>query len=47
MRIGEAPAAEIRHRIDLAPDHVIEEPEAKILEQRADAEDVVIGADHP
>ncbi len=47
VRIGEAAAAEIRHRIGLAPDHVVEDPEAEILHDRADAEDVVIGADHP
>ena len=32
---------------DLAPHHVVEDPEAEILQDRADAEDVVIGADHP
>ena len=47
MRVGEAPAAEIRHRIGLAPDDVVQDPEAQILQDRADAEDVVIGADHP
>ena len=45
--IGEAPAAEIRHRVGLAPDDVVEDPEAEILQDRADAEDVVVGADHP
>ena len=43
--VGEAAAAEIRHRIGLAPDDVVEDPEAEILEDRADAEYVVIGAD--
>ena len=47
MRIGEAAAAEIRHRIGLAPDDVVEDPEAEVLHDRADAENVVIGADHP
>jgi hypothetical protein len=47
MRVGEAPAAKIRHGIGLAPDHVVEHPEAEILQGRADAEDVVIAADHP
>ena len=47
VRIGETAAAEIRHRVRLAPDHVVEDPEAEILHDRADAEDVVIGADHP
>ena len=47
MRVGEAPAAEIRHRVGLAPDHVVEDPESQLLQDRADAEDVVVGADHP
>ena len=47
VRIGEAAAAEIRHRIGLAPDHVIEDPEPEVLHDGADAEDVVVGADHP
>src|SRR5262249_12893920 len=28
MRVGEAPAAEVRHRVGLAPDNVVENPEA-------------------
>ena len=47
VRVGEAAAAEIRHRVRLAPDHVVEDPEAEVLQDRADAEDVVVGADHP
>ena len=47
MRVGEALAAEVRHRVGLAPDHIVHDPEAEILQDRADAEDVVIGADHP
>ena len=47
MRVGEAAAAEIRHRVGLAPDDVVEDPEAEVLQRRADAEDVVIGADDP
>ena len=47
VRIGEARALEIRHRIGLAPDDVIEDPEAGILEDAADAENIVIAADHP
>ena len=43
--VGEAPAAEVRHRIGFAPDDVVEDPEAEVLQDRADAEDVVIGAD--
>ena len=45
--VGEAAAAEIRHRIGLAPDDIVENPEAEVLHDGADAEDVVIGADHP
>ena len=47
VRVGEAAAAKIRHRVGFAPDDVVEDPEAHILEHGADAEDVVIGADHP
>ena len=43
--VGEAAAAEIRHRIGLAPHDVVEDPEAEVLENRPDAKDVVIGAD--
>ena len=47
VRVGEALAAEVRHRVRLAPDDVVQHPEAEILQRRADAEDVVIAADHP
>ena len=47
VRVGEALAAEVRHRIGLAPDHVVLDPEAQVLQRDAEAEDVVIGADHP
>ena len=47
VRVGEALAAEVRHRVDLAPDHVVLQPEAEVLQGDAEAEDVVIGADHP
>ena len=47
MRIGEARAAEIGHRVRLAPDDVVEDPEAQVLQDRADAVDVVIAADDP
>ena len=47
MRVGEAPAAEIGHRVGFAPDHVIEDPEAEILQNRADAENIMVAADHP
>ncbi len=47
VRVGEAAPAEIRHRVGLAPHHVVEDPEAQVLQDGADAEDVVVGADHP
>src|SRR5262249_61286131 len=34
--IGEPAAAEIRHRVRLAPDHVVEQPEAQILQDRSE-----------
>ena len=47
MRVGEARALEIGHRVDLAPDDVVEDPEAFILQDGANAEDVVVAADDP
>src|SRR3546814_10279117 len=47
MCIGEPSAAEIRHRVGLAPDDVVQHPEAQILEGGAEAKDVVIGAADP
>ena len=47
MRICKARALEVRHRVGLAPDDVVEHPEAGILENAADAENIVIAADHP
>src|SRR5262249_40976717 len=47
VRVGETPPTEIRHRIGLAPDYVVENREAEILQYRADAKDVVVGPDHP
>ena len=40
-------AFEVRHRIGLAPDHVIHDPEAGILKNSANAENIVIAADNP
>ena len=47
VRIREAAAAEIRHRIGFAPDNIVQEPEAEILHDRANAENIMVGADHP
>ena len=38
---------EVRHRVGFAPDHIVQNPETEILQDRADTEDVVIAADHP
>ena len=45
--VGEAGALEVRHRVGLDPDDVVLDPEPEILQHRADAEDVVVAADHP
>ena len=47
VRIGEARALEIGHGVRLAPDDVVQDPEPLVLHAGADAEDVVIAADHP
>ena len=43
--VGKPPAAKVRHRVGLAPHDVVEDPEAEVLQDRADAKDVVVGAD--
>src|SRR3546814_7496504 len=47
MRVGEARALEIGHRVRLAPHDVVEDPIIIVLERGADAEDIVIAADDP
>ena len=47
MRIGKAFATEIRHRVRLAPDHIIEDPIALVLKSGTNAEYVVVATDHP
>ena len=47
MGIGKPPATEIRHRVGLAPDNVVEHPEAGILQDCADTINIVVRADHP
>ena len=47
MRVAKARAFKIRHRVALAPDDIIQHPEAEILQRRTNTENVVIGADHP
>ena len=43
MGIGEAAAPEIRHRVHLAPHHVVQDPVAQVLQDRAYAENIVVG----
>ena len=45
--VGEAAASEVRHRVGLAPNHVVQDPKTQILQRRANPKDVVIAADHP
>jgi len=45
--VGKTPPLEIGHRIGLAPDHVVEHPETKILQLGADPENIMITADNP
>ena len=47
MRVGKALAAEIRHRVRLAPNHIIQDPIARILQGCADSENIVIASNHP
>ena len=47
MRIGEARAAKIWHRIGFAPDNIVQNPITKILQRRANAENIMIRADNP
>src|SRR6185312_9155770 len=47
MRVGETLAVEIRHRIGFAPDDVIQNPIAEILQHGTDAEDIVVAANYP
>ena len=47
MSIGKAFAAKVRHRVGLAPDHIVENPEALVLKGGPNAENVVVAADHP
>ena len=47
MRIGETGAAKIGHGVGFAPDDVVEDPKAQILQNRADTVDIVIAADDP
>ena len=47
MRVGEAGAFEIRHRVGLAPDDIVEDPITSILHSRAHAENIVVTANDP
>src|SRR3546814_2093473 len=47
MRIGETRALEIGHGIGLAPDNVVKDPEAPILQRCSHPKNVVVAADYP
>ena len=47
MRVGKAFATEVGHGIVFTPHDIVQNPKTKILQNRADAEDVVIAADDP
>ena len=47
MRIGKPPASEIRHRVRLAPNNIVQNPEIEILQQFANPENIVITANYP
>jgi hypothetical protein len=47
MRVGEAAATKVWHRVRLAPDNVVENPEPEVLKDCSDAKDVVVGTDDP
>ena len=47
LGVGKSSATKVRHGVGFSPYHVIQKPEAKILQRCADAVDIVIGANHP
>jgi len=47
MCIAETHPAEVRHGVGLDPYDVVQDPEAQILQDVSNAEDIVISADHP
>ena len=47
VRVGKTAPAKVRHGIRFAPHDVIEDPKAQILQDRPDAEDIVVRPDHP
>ncbi len=47
MRVGQALAAEIRHRVGLAPNHIVQDPIARVLQRRPYPKNVVIRSDDP
>ena len=47
MGVGEADAAEIWHWVALDPNDVVENPVTEVLQDAADAVDVMVGTDHP
>ena len=47
MRIGEAPPTEVRHRVGLAPDNIIQHPVIEVLKNAPKAENIMIAANDP
>ena len=47
MRVCQAFAAKIRHRVGFAPDHIVQDPIPCVLQRRPNPKDVVIRSDHP
>src|SRR3954447_2933952 len=47
VSICEAGTAEVWHRVRLAPDDIVEDPEIRVLQQRSNPVDVVIASNHP
>src|SRR5262249_20631226 len=47
VSVGKASPAKVRHWIRFAPYDIIEDPVSGVLKERADPEDIVVGADDP
>ena len=47
MRVRQPFATEIRHRVDLAPDNIVQNPVSRVLQFGPNAENIMIAANHP
>jgi len=47
MRVGQTHAPEVRGRVGLDPDHIVERPEVQVHQDLPDAVDVVVAPDDP